>query len=106
MTTWLLPLLGGGAVVSILTAVLLHIRESPKSKAEAAKVKAEAAEVVANAALKIVTKLEDSVTILEGRLLLMDNREALYEDYARDLRKHIEDGFPPPPPAWPDDLRK
>lgn len=99
MTTWLLPLLGGGAIVSIFTAWLLHLRESPKAKAQTA-------EIIANSALKIVTKLEESVVALEARLLLMDNREALYEDYARDLRQHILEGNPPPPPVWPDDRRK
>ncbi|WP_435298546.1 hypothetical protein [Timonella sp. A28] len=86
--------LGGGLV----SALLIHKRESPKSKAEAAKTKAEEAEVLANTAIKLTTALSDRVATLEAR-------DAAYRLHVGALNRHIENRLPPPPPDLPDILK-
>lgn len=91
MTAMILTLIGSAGVGAIVTAVLLHLRESPKAKADTAA-------TLASTALAIVEKLEDRVTVLESRDLAATA-------YIAVLRQHIEAGNPPPPPDWPEILK-
>lgn len=48
--------------------------------------------------------LEGKVEAVERRLDAATRRERMRDDYIMELRQHIADGKPPPPPAWPADL--
>lgn len=41
---------------------------------------------------------------LEAEQTKAKKRERIRDDYINKLRRHIEDGNPPPPPVWPDGL--
>jgi hypothetical protein len=41
---------------------------------------------------------------LESEQTKAQRRERIRDDYINKLRRHIEDGNPPPPPVWPDGL--
>ena len=40
-------------------------------------------------------------TIQEGRLTALENNSNGYREHIYELRSHIWDGKPPPPPEWP-----
>lgn len=80
-------LLGGG----LIGGILLHQRESPKAKADAAR-------TIAETALKVAENLEKRVELLESQKIA-------YINYAEILRAHINAGSPPPPPDWPEILK-
>ena len=92
MTTLILSLIGALGTGGLITGLLVHKRESPKAKAEAA-------EIIASAALKIVQSLE-------GRVAALEFREFEFLSYVESLRAHINAGNPPPPPPWPDTLKR
>lgn len=92
MTATILTIVGGLISGGLLTGVLLHFRESPKAKADAAK-------TLADTAITIAENLEQRV----GRL---ERREFVYINYAEQLRAHINAGNPPPPPPWPEELKE
>lgn len=92
MTPIILGLIGALGTGGLITGLLVHKRESPKAKAEAA-------EIIAGAALKIVQSLETRVTALEFR-------EFEFLAYVEALRAHINAGNPPPPPDWPESLKR
>ncbi len=39
-----------------------------------------------------------------ARVESLERRIRILQDYANELRAHIADGNPPPPPAWPKEL--
>ena len=41
------------------------------------------------------------IEALEHENELSKHRERVRDDYIQQLRKHISDGSPPPPPQWP-----
>lgn len=43
----------------------------------------------------------DRIDKLTCRMDDMEARERVRDDYILELRMHISDGKPPPPPAWP-----
>ncbi|GIE70718.1 hypothetical protein [Actinoplanes palleronii] len=46
---------------------------------------------------------EDIVALRQENAELRRHRR-IQDDYIGQLRRHINDGSPPPPPAWPDGL--
>lgn len=103
---------GSAGVGAIVTAILLHKREAPKAlaeraktEAEAAKVKADAGETNASTALAIVQELRKDTDALRHRIENLEKDRGKYIDYIWSLRDHIDQGSPPPPPAWPHDIR-
>lgn len=44
------------------------------------------------------------IAALEGRTSENETRLTKFRLYVFQLHKHINDGNPPPPPAWPEDL--
>lgn len=38
------------------------------------------------------------------RIAALERNQRIQGDYIGELRRHIADGRPPPPPAWPDGL--
>ena len=51
-----------------------------------------------------LTRHSSRISSLESEQTKAKKRERIRDDYINKLRRHIEDGNPPPPPAWPDDL--
>lgn len=49
-----------------------------------------------------IASLEARVGTLERRLERSLSRQRQLEDYALELREHIINHLPPPPPEWPD----
>lgn len=41
----------------------------------------------------------------ETRLVALEASQRILLDYVHDLRQHIADGKPPPPPKWPDGMQ-
>lgn len=41
----------------------------------------------------------------EARLVALEASQRILLDYVHDLRQHIADGKPPPPPKWPDGMQ-
>lgn len=91
MTATILTIIGGLLGGGLITGILLHKRESPKAKADAAK-------TIADSALEIVKEVKEDNAVFKRDL-------ALAIDYAQSLRDHIYQGNPPPPPAWPGELK-
>lgn len=50
-------------------------------------------------------KQDERMERLEARLDASVVRERIRDDYIAQLRQHIVDGNPPPPPVWPAELR-
>ena len=51
-----------------------------------------------------LTRHAARIDSLESEQTKAKKRERIRDDYINKLRRHIEDGNPPPPPAWPDGL--
>jgi len=51
-----------------------------------------------------LTRHSTRIGSLEIEQTKAQRRERVRDDYINKLRRHIEDGNPPPPPAWPADL--
>lgn len=59
----------------------------------------------------LIDQLQEEVTRHAGRIGTLESeqtkakkRERIRDDYINKLRRHIEDGNPPPPPVWPEGL--
>lgn len=52
------------------------------------------------------TKNAADIARLTDRMDGMEHRERLLLDYVEDLRMHISNGRPPPPPQWPEGLQR
>lgn len=51
------------------------------------------------------SKIQDRLDRIEADNRKRDERERIRDDYIQELRQHIRLGLPPPPPAWPGELR-
>lgn len=51
-----------------------------------------------------MTMLREDNAELRRRIDASERRERILEDYARRLRRAIDDGRPPPPEEWPEGL--
>ena len=49
-------------------------------------------------------ELRNRLTTVEDRLSRVERNNRVQSDYIGVLRRHIADGMPPPPPAWPEGL--
>ena len=58
----------------------------------------------ADSGLLMIDQLQEENAELRKELAAARRRERLQGDYIGQLRQHIADGQPPPPPAWPDGL--
>lgn len=83
-----------------------------KTKADAAKTQAETAEIAANSALRIAQDLQKTVE-KQGEILAaqgetieqLEGFKTASRDYIHELRLHIENGYGPPPPDWPEIIK-
>jgi len=50
------------------------------------------------------TRHAKRIDSLESEQTKAKKRERIRDDYINKLRRHIEDGNPPPPPVWPEGL--
>jgi hypothetical protein len=55
-------------------------------------------------AQKMIDQHQEDITALRGRVGTLERTARIQGDYIGQLRRHIADGQPPPPPAWPDGL--
>ncbi len=89
MSTQLLILIGvaltavGGVLGAIIQAVL------PKK---------------GSAENQLIDQLQEQLAAVERRERIVRQRERILDDYANQLREHINDRQPPPPPMWPSAL--
>jgi chaperonin cofactor prefoldin len=51
-----------------------------------------------------LSRLGTRIDTLESEQNKAKKRERIRDDYINKLRRHIEAGFPPPPPEWPEGL--
>lgn len=85
------------ALAALGTAVYGFWKVSKDSKAQQS---AESATSVS----EHMKRQDESIEKLEKRQDASVVRERLMGDYVFQLRQHIAEGKPPPPPAWPDQL--
>lgn len=113
----MVALLGLGGVALTTGGVLIGVLVSARAQKRAATVQAEATQATRENALidqlqeelaghraatnERLVEQERRMNALEDRNHeLMRERDA-YRDHAHELRSHIWDGKPPPPPDWP-----
>ncbi len=52
----------------------------------------------------MIDQHQEDITSLRGRVAQLEKTQRIQGDYIGQLRMHIADGKPPPPPRWPDGL--
>ena len=59
----------------------------------------------------LIDQLQEEMTAMRGDISALKTeqnkarrREMIRDNYINKLRRHIEDGNPPPPPEWPEGL--
>lgn len=58
----------------------------------------------ADSGQQLIDQHQEDIVELRKELARLRRTERIQGDYIGLLRKHIADGQPPPPPAWPDGL--
>lgn len=53
---------------------------------------------------KMIDQHQEDIKELRAELVLVRRALKIQGDYIGQLRQHIADGHPPPPPAWPEGL--
>ena len=53
---------------------------------------------------QMIDQHQEDITSLRGRVAQLEKTQRIQGDYIGQLRMHIADGKPPPPPKWPDGL--
>lgn len=53
---------------------------------------------------ELIDDLTSELARLSARVAHLERRDRLLTDYISKLRRHINDGNPPPPPPWPPGL--
>ncbi len=53
---------------------------------------------------QMIDQHQEEISSLRGRVVQLERNQRIQGDYIGQLRKHIADGQPPPPPSWPDGL--
>jgi hypothetical protein len=54
--------------------------------------------------LLLLDQQQEDIAELRKELVALRRTQRLQGDYIGQLRRHIADGNPPPPPTWPDGL--
>jgi hypothetical protein len=58
----------------------------------------------ANTGLQLLNEHQEEIANLRKELADLRRMQRIQGDYIGQLRRHIADGSPPPPPAWPEGL--
>lgn len=58
----------------------------------------------ADAGQQMIDQLQEEITRQGRDIAALQRVQRIQGDYIGQLRRHIADGNPPPPPAWPDGL--
>lgn len=58
----------------------------------------------ADTGLQLLNEHQEEIASLRKELADLRRTQRLQGDYIGALRRHIADGSPPPPPAWPEGL--
>ncbi|BEL07814.1 hypothetical protein Q0Z83_060050 [Actinoplanes sichuanensis] len=58
----------------------------------------------ADTGLALLNEHQEEIASLRKELADVRRTQRIQGDYIGQLRRHIADGSPPPPPAWPDGL--
>jgi hypothetical protein len=53
---------------------------------------------------QLLDQHQEDIATLRGQVSRLERNQRIQGDYIGQLRRHIADGNPPPPPAWPDGL--
>ncbi len=53
---------------------------------------------------QMIDQHQEDIVSLRGRVAQLERTQRIQGDYIGQLRMHIADGLPPPPPKWPDGL--
>ncbi len=53
---------------------------------------------------QMIDQLQEDVTALRAQIQSLQRTARIQGDYIGQLRRHIADSHPPPPPTWPDGL--
>jgi hypothetical protein len=54
----------------------------------------------------LLTQLREVVEDSSDRITVLEIQSRIKDDYIAVLRRWIQDGNPPPPPAWPQELTR
>ena len=57
-----------------------------------------------DAGQQMIDQHQEDIAALRTRVAQLERNQRIQGDYIGQLRRHIADGQPPPPPAWPDGL--
>lgn len=57
-----------------------------------------------DAGQQMIDQHQEDIAALRGRVAQLERTQRIQGDYIGQLRRHIADGNPPPPPAWPQGL--
>ena len=89
------PLIGvAGAVltlIGVLGSAVLTRRSSDRKLAS-------------DAGQQMIDQLQEELAAVRVEQASLRRTQRIQGDYIGQLRRHIADGNPPPPPAWPDGL--
>ncbi|GLW32284.1 hypothetical protein [Actinoplanes regularis] len=58
----------------------------------------------ADTGLQLLNEHQEEIAALRQRIAQLERTQRIQGDYIGQLRRHIADGQPPPPPAWPEGL--
>jgi hypothetical protein len=53
---------------------------------------------------QMIDQHQEEIAALRVQLVTLERQQRIQGDYIGELRRHIADGRPPPPPAWPSGL--
>jgi hypothetical protein len=57
-----------------------------------------------DSSMQMIDQHQEEIADLRKELAAVRRTQRIQGDYIGQLRRHIADGNPPPPPAWPDGL--
>jgi hypothetical protein len=57
-----------------------------------------------DSSMQMIDQHQEEIAELRKELAAVRRTQRIQGDYIGALRRHIADGNPPPPPAWPDGL--
>jgi hypothetical protein len=99
VSPWIVALIGGSGAV--LTMKIQH-----KGRPEHALIDQLQEEVAALRTEKAseIAGMKKDIADLKAEQQKSKRREMIRDNYINKLRRHIEDGNPPPPPEWPEGL--